>query len=142
LLERRKKHSKKNENRHYSHSKHSSRHEHHRRDDDDDEKESRLAKHKVSSKKKRKHRRHEEEVVNPTGDYVVSLGPVVNVAPTTLLDPDVDYFTYHSHLRLFLFRRREGTYFEDLTSEVARQDFQRFVNEYNAGRLEQAYSIL
>jgi len=94
-----------------------------------------VVKQKVPSKKKRKQHRHEE--VNPT-NYLVPLGPVVNVAPTTLLDPDVDYFAYHSHLRLFLFRD-DGTYFEDLTSEVARQEFQRFVNEYNAGRLEQAY---
>jgi len=142
VLERpRKKHSKKNEHRHYSHSKHSSRHEHRKnhRTDEDEKESSRVAKQNATIKKKRKQHRHKDEVNSTTTNHLVPLGPVINVAPTTLLDPDADYFTYHSHLRLFLFRRRNGTYFEDLTSEMARQEFQRFVNEYNAGRLEQAY---
>ncbi len=73
-----------------------------------------------------------------TQKSLYSLGPVANEPPQTLLDPAVDYFRYHQHLRLFLYRKY-GLYFEDLSSEVARKEFQRFVCEYNAGNLEQDY---
>lgn len=66
------------------------------------------------------------------------LGPIRNSPPRELLDPDADYFKYHQHLRLFLYRRY-GLYFEDLSSEDARKKFQSFVKEYNAGNVEQVY---
>ncbi len=66
------------------------------------------------------------------------LGPVMTYPPQVSLDPDTDYFRYHQHLRLFLYRRY-GLYFEDLSSEDARTKFQSFVKEYNAGNLEQVY---
>jgi hypothetical protein len=66
------------------------------------------------------------------------LGPILNYPPQVSLDPDTDYFKYHQHLRLFLYRRHR-LYFEDLSSEDARTKFQSFVKEYNAGNLEQVY---
>ena len=67
-----------------------------------------------------------------------SLGDVAGKPPAVLLDPDKDYFAFHQHLCIYLFRE-EGIAFGDLTSDESRQAFQRFCQHYNEGKLEIAY---
>jgi len=66
------------------------------------------------------------------------LGDFLGTTPLTLLDSDSDYFAYHQHLWVYLYRD-EGIIFGDLTSEEARAAFQRFCEKYNGGTLEQGY---
>jgi hypothetical protein len=67
-----------------------------------------------------------------------SLGDIAGKPPATLLDPDKDYFAFHQHLWVYLYRE-EGIAFGDLTSDEARHAFQRFCRYYNEGKLEAAY---
>mmetsp|Transcript_6881 Transcript_6881/g.8836 ORF Transcript_6881/g.8836 Transcript_6881/m.8836 type:complete len:191 (-) Transcript_6881:242-814(-) len=43
-----------------------------------------------------------------------------------------DYFSHHSHLRLYLYREH-SIYFEDLTSKQTHKYFESFCKEYNMG---------
>lgn len=87
----------------------------------------------IDSQTHRKHSHAEKKKLWP-------LGKISNtkVSETQQLDADRDYFTYHNHLRLFLYRNR-GTYFEDLSSSEARNAFEEFCQDYNDGKLEMAY---
>jgi hypothetical protein len=49
-----------------------------------------------------------------------------------------DYFAFHQQLFVYLYRE-EGSAFNDLTSEETREAFGRFVERYNAGKLEATY---
>jgi len=69
---------------------------------------------------------------------LTSLGDRFGTAPSELLDPDKDYFAYHQHLFLYLYRD-EGVVFNDLTSDETHEAFARFCEKYNAGDLESAY---
>ncbi|KAL7573112.1 hypothetical protein ACA910_018791 [Epithemia clementina (nom. ined.)] len=67
------------------------------------------------------------------------MGPILGKAPEELLDADRDYYAYHQHLWVYLYRK-EGLAFNDLPStEATRQAFERFVQQYNAGALEKEY---
>jgi hypothetical protein len=66
------------------------------------------------------------------------LGDLRNKAPEKSLDAEADYFAFHAHLRLYLYRR-DGTFFEELSSDEARHEFQEFVRHYNTGNLAQGY---
>ena len=67
-----------------------------------------------------------------------SMGNIRGKPPTKALDPEDDYFEYHQHLFVFLYRE-EGLAFGDLTSEQAREAFARFCDKYNKGELEDEY---
>jgi hypothetical protein len=67
-----------------------------------------------------------------------SLGDIAGKPPPRLLDPESDYFAYHQHLWVYLYRE-EGIAFGDLSSEQSRQAFQRFCQNYNEGKLEVSY---
>lgn len=67
------------------------------------------------------------------------LGDPLGHPPSKLLDPESDYFAFHKHLWLYLYREC-GTAFNDLTStEQARSAFADFCRFYNAGSLEAGY---
>lgn len=67
-----------------------------------------------------------------------SLGEPLGRSPDTLLDAETDYFAYHKHLWLYLYRDC-STAFNDLSSQQARRAFADFVQRYNAGELELGY---
>ncbi|KAL3823010.1 hypothetical protein ACHAXA_008150 [Cyclostephanos tholiformis] len=69
---------------------------------------------------------------------LVSMGSIINVAPSEPLDAETDYFSHNPHLRLYLYRKY-GIYFEDLNSTEAHAAFDEFVISYNAGEVEEAY---
>lgn len=120
----------------------------HRSDDDDDSssdhsrRRSSKDKHKKKRKKKDSKRKHDKEHkkrskrVNKADLY--PLGAIRGSPPAVLLDVEQDYFQYHQHLWVYLYRQ-EGIVFGDLTSEDAHSAFKRFVKRYNAGELEAAY---
>jgi len=72
-----------------------------------------------------------KETLNP-------IGPIVSSPPDITIDPEEDYFSFHPHLRLYLYRT-SGVFFEDLTSTQARKAFATFCKTYNEGKLEEAY---
>lgn len=65
------------------------------------------------------------------------LGPITHKTPKTKISSD-DYFTYHNHLRLYLYHTQKS-YFEDLSSTQTRDAFESFCTKYNNGELEQVY---
>ena len=69
---------------------------------------------------------------------LVSMGQISHEVPMKLLDTDIDYFAYNSHLRIFLYRKY-GVCFEDLTSDESHAAFEEFVTFYNNGNLELDY---
>jgi hypothetical protein len=66
------------------------------------------------------------------------MGEPLGQPPRTLIDAEKDYFTYHQEFWVYLFRE-EGVRFNDLSSEEAREAFQRFAVQYNQGKLEKPY---
>lgn len=121
-------------------------HRHHKKDrkrsrhhDDDEDRSKKRAKHdKKKHKKKDKKDEKQSKRLKVKKDELVPLGDPLGKPPAQLLDPVDDYFAYHQHLWLYLYRE-ESVAFDDLTSEQAREAFARFVAAYNAGRLEAAY---
>ena len=69
---------------------------------------------------------------------LVSMGKISHEIPMKLLDTDIDYFAYNSHLRIFLYRKY-AIYFEDLTSDESHAAFEEFVTFYNNGNLDLDY---
>lgn len=102
------------------------------RRNDDDDKESRSRKKKDKKKKKEK----SEQSHRPMD--LIPLGDPLGTPPSKLLDPEADYFAYHEHLWVFLFRER-GLAFNDMTSEETRDAFRSFVKRYNRGDLQEGY---
>jgi len=97
------------------------------------------------SKHSRSNRRKKEDhprVINikesRTDQQLVPLGSKVSAPPKSKIEFDRDYFSFHSHLRLYLYRT-SGAYFEDLTSKETHKAFKTFCQDYNEGTLEQAY---
>jgi len=136
---------------------HKKRHHHHRRGEEDREKKDHKkkkhhSKHHSGSKRESKkknssssrHKDHPKEKSAPSRlqidkSKLVPLGDPLGHAPDQLLDPDNDYFAYHKHLWLYLYRDC-GTVFNDLTSsQEQRRAFEDFCRLYNAGQLEAAY---
>ena len=68
------------------------------------------------------------------------MGGKKGAPPSRKLDPENDYFAFHDHLRLFLYRT-EGVFFEDLSSTKTHKAFASFCSKYNAGELEEAYYL-
>jgi len=91
---------------------------------------------KEKEKKSKSSGSHKEPSKIPS--KLVDIGPVQGFPPKSLLDPDTDYFAYHDHLRLFLYRS-EGKYFEDLSSSETHKAFAKFCAKYNRGGLEQGF---
>jgi hypothetical protein len=102
-------------------------------------------KHESNSKTEHK-KRHKKEPSShkrekdrkPNKKDLVPLGEPLGHAPNDLLDSVKDYFAFHQQLFVYLYRE-EGSAFNDLTSDETRQAFGRFVERYNAGKLEATY---
>jgi len=100
--------------------------------------------HKSKKHKKRNSERHETKSSSSnrkgseeTNKITSLIGPITKKPPEKKISSD-DYFTYHNHLRLFLYHN-EGVYFEDLSSTETHTAFKTFCDKYNSGELEQVY---
>ena len=114
---------------------------------------SRKKRHKEGDRKHKRHtkkdskRRHEkdsvrggkhEKTISVKKSELYPLGGIKGSPPSEPLDLEKDYFAYHQHLWVYLYRE-EGIIFGDLSSEDSRNAFQRFAKRYNAGELEKVY---
>ena len=123
----------------------SKKHRRHRRDDHSDAKDTSRDKKKKKhdNKKERKRdkkkssRKRDKDDCKPKVE-LYPLGPVASAPPDTQIDPEADYFAYHEHFRLYLYRS-SGTYFEDLSSSETHKEFARFAKNFNEGKLEAGY---
>jgi hypothetical protein len=116
-----------------------------REDDDDSEEEGRRHRHnskkyKKKSSKKDRNEKSKKSVKKLKVDKskLFNLGDVLGREPDRPLDVEMDYFAYHQHLWVYLYRE-EGIAFGDLTSEDARDAFVRFCDKYNKGKLQSGY---
>ena len=121
--------SKKNSDRDRSRQKKKSKHRHR-----DEEKQ--RHKKKSGSNKTQESFKDKSSRVDPS--KLVSLGNTIHEPPVDQLDPEDNYFSHNSHLRLYLYRKF-GIYFEDLTSSESHDAFKEFANAFNSGKLEMAY---
>lgn len=103
---------------------------------DDRKKDRKHSSSKHSSKKDKKKRdKHSHDKRKAS---LIPLGDRLGEPPKQLLDAEKDYFAFHQHLWVYLFRE-EGVAFNDLTSEESHEAFARFVKRYNSGALEVGY---
>ncbi len=122
-------------------SKHSSKKSTSRRD----EKSSHSRKHKRSKRSSDRKRSRSRSVDKSRGSKhtssssphikvdLIPLGPISNAPPEKTIHPKNDYFAFHNHLRLFLYRNEKQTFFEDLSSDESHAAFERFCIQYNKG---------
>ena len=117
---------------------------HHRDEKEDDESRSRKKKDKKKDEKKDKKKKSSKsesrKSKKPDTRILISLGDPIGKPPSTLLDPEKDYFAYHEHLWVYMFRE-EGSVFNDMTAEETREAFRRFVKRYNVGSLAEGYYV-
>ena len=64
------------------------------------------------------------------------IGTIKGSKPTGEISSS-DYFSYHNHFRLYLYR--SGSYFEDLSSSESKKAFKKFCSRFNDGQLEEGY---
>lgn len=69
----------------------------------------------------------------------IDMGSILGYPPSKLLDPTGDYFTYHQHLWVYLYRNESRTFDDLATTEEAHRAFERFCWAYNSGKLEKGY---
>mmetsp|Transcript_33978 Transcript_33978/g.74523 ORF Transcript_33978/g.74523 Transcript_33978/m.74523 type:complete len:459 (-) Transcript_33978:51-1427(-) len=115
----------------------------HRRDGHSDDKDRNKKKKKHDDKKERKRDKKKIYRKRGKGDRkpkveLYPLGPLASGPPDTQIDPEADYFAYHEHFRLYLYRS-SGTYFEDLSSAETHKEFAKFAKNFNEGKLEAGY---
>jgi len=116
-----------------------------RRHDDDDDK------GRKEKKDRRRHRSDRNDDSNqphkalsssaqgiPDKSDLIQMGEPLSRAPDKLLNEEEDYFAYHEHFVVYLYREEKCT-FDDLDSTAARQAFAHFVQRYNTGSLEAPY---
>jgi hypothetical protein len=120
--------------------RHRKSHKSHRSEDDD--KKDRKRKHESKTEHKKRHKKESshkrEKDRKPSKKDLVPLGEPLGHPPNELLDSVKDYFAFHQQLFVYL-HREEGSAFNDLTSEETHEAFARFVERYNAGKLEATY---
>jgi hypothetical protein len=107
-------------------------------DEEDDRRKDKKRQKDDRKKKKKSSKKEDRKAKEVDKSSLLPLGENVGAPPITLLDPEKDYFTYHQHLWVFLFRE-EGAAFNDLTSDQCHTAFGRFSERYNVGHLEAAY---
>jgi hypothetical protein len=66
------------------------------------------------------------------------IGNVFGKVPDKILEVEKDYFEFHQHFWLYLYRDRQIA-FNDLSADQARYLFDDFVKQYNEGKLESGY---
>jgi hypothetical protein len=91
-------------------------------------------------KKKKSSKSESRKSKQPDTRTLISLGDPIGKPPATLLDAEKDYFAYHEHLWVYLFRE-EGSAFNDMTAEETREGFRRFAKRYNVGSLAEGYYV-
>ena len=118
---------------------------HHKHDRKKESKHHRSKKKEEKKKSKKKERDEKKQssdrnkkIKKPDKSTLTPLGAPLGKPPAQLLDAEKDYFAYHKHLWVWLYRE-EGVAFNDLTSEESHEAFARFVQQYNQGALEAAY---
>lgn len=120
-----------------------------KRHDDDDRRRSKKSKKKDDHKKKdrkhsdkKKHSKDRKDDGNrakpPSPSKLYPLGPMASKPPADPIDAEADYFAYHQHFRLFLYRTK-GIHFEDLSSTETHKLFGKFADKFNDGELEEGY---
>jgi hypothetical protein len=123
---------------------------HHRRDDISDDSNDRRSRKKKNSRSD--HSNDDKIDRKSLENQVISIPPKLQVdknklfplgdplgrVPDNILDVDKDYFEFHQHFWLYLYRNKQIA-FNDLTTEQARSLFADFVNQYNNGALESGY---
>ena len=117
-------------------------------DERDHHKKKKKSKHSHQDGEKREKKKHNDSKTDESfrskaspiePSKLVPLGEIITDAPSKSLDPETNYFSHNSHLRLYLYRKY-GIYFEDLTSSESRDAFAEFTDNYNAGgKLEKVY---
>ncbi|KAG7350628.1 hypothetical protein IV203_009988 [Nitzschia inconspicua] len=127
-----KRHRKKSEKKEKkSSSKHRHERDRSRSDDDDDRRIKKKSRHS-------KHRSKKETVKRPDKSNLFPMGEAVGSPPSTLIDAEKDYYSYHQEFWIYLFRE-EGVAFNDLDTKHAKKAFSRFAKRYNQGDLEEPY---
>ncbi|KAL9183420.1 hypothetical protein ACHAXT_004276 [Thalassiosira profunda] len=120
---------KRDDDRHHKSSRHKKKSKHSHRDEE---------KHGRKKKGKAAQPSFRDKASKVDASKLVSLGKMVGKPPAEPLDPESDYFSHNSHLRLYLYRQF-GIYFEDLSSEESHDAFKELAKAYNEGKLEEAY---
>ena len=111
---------------------------------DPEEERRRRKRHKKHRHEERSHKKDKKKKKEKSAKHaqrnLISLGPPRKSPPAQLLDADKDYFAFHEHLWVYLFREK-GLAFNDMTSEETRDAFRGFVKRYNAGDLAEGYYV-
>ena len=111
----------------------------HKHDEPAKKKEKKAEKHsKKTEKNKESKKSSSRRLLRVDKSKLYPMGDPLGHAPERLLDAETDYFAFHKHLWLYLYRDC-ATAFNDLSSEEARTAFADFCKLYNAGKLEKAY---
>ena len=114
--------------------KHKKSRKHHKKDHRDQDDELRSRKKDKKKKKEKSDRKSSDKRT------FISLGPPLGKPPDKLLDGDADYFAYHEHLWVYVYREH-GRAFNDMTSEESRDAFRDFTKRYNKGELAEGYYV-
>ena len=109
-----------------------------RNDDSDHDRKNHRKSHRSKESKKERNEKSSVKMAKMETTRLYPLGEIIGTPPLKHLDIETDYFAYHQHLWVYLYRE-EGIIFGDLTSDEARMAFSRFCQKYNSGKLEQAY---
>ena len=141
-------HSRKKRERSHSRSRSRSRDrsaDRNRRGDDDRRQSKKSKKKDRKHSDKKKHAKHSKDHKDdrhrakpPSPSQLYPLGPIASKPPADPIDAEADYFAFHQHFRLFLYRTK-GIYFEDLSSTETHKMFGKFADKYNNGELEEGY---
>ena len=126
-----------------------------RRHDEDDTRERKRSRKEPKKKRDTRDRKHDRRKRERSNDRsskeergrtirkdkidtknLCDIGTIRDAKPTTDITSS-DYFSYHNHFRLYLYRN--GSYFEDLSSSESKKAFQKFCAKFNDGKLEQGY---
>lgn len=109
-----------------------------RNDDSDHDRRRHRKSHRSKEPKTEQNEKSSVKMVKTETSRLYPLGEISGTPPLKCLDIETDYFAYHQHLWVYLYRE-EGIVFGDLTSHNARKAFSRFCQKYNSGNLQQVY---
>ncbi|GAX14096.1 hypothetical protein FisN_8Hu067 [Fistulifera solaris] len=114
-------------------------HDRKKRKHGEEEKKHKRSKKDDSSRKQSKKRHKDVKKKTKLSFKKTNLGDPRGHPPARLLDAERDYFAYHQHFWVYLYREEQTTFADMEDTQQARQAFARFVDQYNAGRLEEIY---
>ncbi len=112
----------------------------HREEDNKHSRRSHKRSKKESSRDRKESKKRHKDIKKKTKvSSKRNLGDLRGHPPAILLDAERDYFAYHQHFWVYLYREEQTTFADMEDTQQARQAFARFVDQYNAGRLEEVY---